>query len=122
MAASGFVSSLVAAGDERLLADRLLSAAVAHWHGSPRRKTCFCCGITFFTETTPAAYLLVRAAHSATVATAALCEPCWSTASEADILAEATRALRPVLAAHRHEARRICRCRAEVACHFVGAR
>lgn len=95
-ASGGFVSSLVAADDPRLAADRLLSGAVRHWLASPRKKTCFNCAFVF-TETTPAAYLLVRAAHTSTVATAALCEPCWSTADEADLIAEATRALRPVL-------------------------
>ena len=79
-----------------MLADKLSCDAVRHWQASPRRKTCFCCG-SAFTETTPAAYLLVRAAHTATVATAALCEPCWTSASEADLIAEAQRALRPVL-------------------------
>ena len=100
-AAHGFTSSLVDRDDPRLQADRLLCGAVAHWRqqAGPRKATCFVCGAAFGDKGVgAAAFLLVTpAAAPATVSTAALCSPCWTGASDEEILHQATRALRPVL-------------------------
>ena len=100
-AAHGYVSSLVDRDDPRLVGEKLLSAAVAHWrrNAGPRKATCFVCGAPFGDNGSgAAAFLLIQpAAALATVSTAALCGSCWTSKSDEEIQHEATRALKPVL-------------------------
>lgn len=100
-AAGGYVSSLVAADDPRLVGEKLLSAAVAQWrrNAGPRKATCFVCGVLFGENGSgAAAFLLVQpSAALSTVSTAALCSDCWANRSDEEIQHQATRALKPVL-------------------------